>query len=98
MSELKYKRILLKVSGEALGGEAGRGLDFDVIEKVCDVVARCAAEGAQVGIVVGGRSRLFGLLGREPDQVFPWPSVKRFGEDIILVEGRARGTRDRNRR
>ena len=47
---------------------------------------------------MGGRSRLFGLLGREPDQVFPWPSVKRFGEDIILVEGRARGTRDRNRR
>ena len=40
MSELKYKRVLLKVSGEALGGEAGRGLDFDVIEKVCDVVAR----------------------------------------------------------
>lgn len=61
MSELKYKRILLKVSGEALGGEAGRGLDFDVIEKVCDVVARCAAEGAQVGIVVGGGNFWRGL-------------------------------------
>ena len=35
MDELKYKRVLLKVSGEALGGEKGRGLDFDVIEKVC---------------------------------------------------------------
>ena len=54
MGELKYKRVLLKVSGEALGGEAGRGLDFDVIEKVCNVVARCAEEGVQVGIVVGG--------------------------------------------
>ena len=54
MDELKYKRVLLKVSGEALGGEAGRGLDFDVIERVCDVVARCASEGVQVGIVVGG--------------------------------------------
>ena len=61
MSELKYKRVLLKVSGEALGGEAGRGLDFDVIEKVCDVVARCAAEGAQVGIVVGGGNFWRGL-------------------------------------
>ena len=40
MGELKYKRVLLKVSGEALGGQAGRGLDFDVIEKVCDVLAR----------------------------------------------------------
>ena len=61
VSELKYKRILLKVSGEALGGEMGRGLDFDVIEKVCDVVARCAGEGVQVGIVVGGGNFWRGL-------------------------------------
>lgn len=61
MSELKYKRVLLKVSGEALGGEAGRGLDFDVIEKVCDVIARCVQEGAQIGIVVGGGNFWRGL-------------------------------------
>ena len=61
MGELKYKRVLLKVSGEALGGQAGRGLDFDVIEKVCDVVARCAGEGVQVGIVVGGGNFWRGL-------------------------------------
>ena len=61
MDELKYKRVLLKVSGEALGGEAGRGLDFDVIERVCDVVARCASEGVQVGIVVGGGNFWRGL-------------------------------------
>ena len=61
MGELKYKRVLLKVSGEALGGEAGRGLDFDVIEKVCSVVARCAEEGVQVGIVVGGGNFWRGL-------------------------------------
>ena len=61
MGELKYKRVLLKVSGEALGGEAGRGLDFDVIEKVCNVVARCAEEGVQVGIVVGGGNFWRGL-------------------------------------
>ena len=61
MSDLKYKRVLLKVSGEALGGDAGRGLDFDVMERVCDVVARCAAEGVQVGIVVGGGNFWRGL-------------------------------------
>ena len=61
MSELKYKRVLLKVSGEALGGAGGRGLDFDVIEKVCDAIARCTQEGAQVGIVVGGGNFWRGL-------------------------------------
>ena len=37
-------------------------------------------------LVVPGRLRFFGLLGREEDKVFPWESVRRFGEDIILVE------------
>lgn len=58
---LKYKRILLKISGEALGGEPGRGLDFGVIEEVCDVVSRCAKEGVQIGIVVGGGNFWRGL-------------------------------------
>ena len=40
MNEWKYKRVLLKVSGEALAGDAGRGLDFDVIDSVCDAIAR----------------------------------------------------------
>ena len=61
MSEWKYKRVLLKVSGEALAGEAGRGLDFEVIDKVCDVIARCNKEGIQVGIVVGGGNFWRGL-------------------------------------
>lgn len=61
MSDIKYKRILLKVSGEALAGDAGRGLNFEVINEVCDAVARCAAEGVQVGIVVGGGNFWRGL-------------------------------------
>ncbi len=61
MSELKYKRVLLKVSGEALAGEAGRGYDYEVLDHVCDVIARCAAEGVQVGIVVGGGNFWRGL-------------------------------------
>lgn len=61
MSELKYRRVLLKVSGEALAGDAGRGLDFHVIQSVCDVIAQCVREGVQVGIVVGGGNFWRGL-------------------------------------
>ena len=61
MADLKYRRVLLKISGEALAGDAGRGLNFDVIDRVCDVVARCAHEGVQVGIVVGGGTFWRGL-------------------------------------
>ena len=61
MSEWKYKRVLLKVSGEALAGDAGRGLDFEVIDRVCDAIARCNKEGLQVGIVVGGGNFWRGL-------------------------------------
>lgn len=61
MEELKYKRVLLKISGEALAGAATRGLDFDVIERVCDVIARCNQAGVQVGIVVGGGNFWRGL-------------------------------------
>ena len=43
--------------------------------------------GQVLALVVPGRRRLFGLLGREPDRIFPWERVRRFGEDTILVEG-----------
>ena len=49
-----YKRILLKVSGEALAGDAGRGLDFDVIRGVCASIRDCVAMGVSVGVVCGG--------------------------------------------
>ena len=54
MSEPQYKRVLLKISGEALAGEASRGLDFGVINQVCDVIRQCVEMGVEVGIVVGG--------------------------------------------
>ena len=38
------------------------------------------------GVILYGRLKLFGLLGREEDRYIPWSSVRRFGEDIILVE------------
>ena len=61
MAQPKYKRVLLKISGEALAGEASRGLDFKVIESVCDVIKQCVAAGVQVGVVVGGGNFWRGL-------------------------------------
>ena len=49
-----FKRVLLKLSGEALAGQSGTGLDFQIMGRVCAVVADCVREGVQVGIVVGG--------------------------------------------
>ena len=45
--------------------------------------------GTVRALVVPGRLRLFGLLGRERERVFPWGAVRCFGEDIILVDGGA---------
>lgn len=53
MSQIKYKRIMLKVSGEALAGDNRRGLDFDVINSVCAAIKECTQEGVQVGLMVG---------------------------------------------
>ena len=61
MSEIKYKRVLLKISGEALAGDQHRGLDFNVIGGVCDVIKKCVEAGVQVGIVVGGGNFWRGL-------------------------------------
>lgn len=54
MAKPVYKRVLLKISGEALAGDKHTGLDFEVIGRVCDVIRRCIAMGVQVGVVVGG--------------------------------------------
>ena len=48
------RSILLKISGEALGGASGRGLDFEVIRSVCASVKAVADMGVRVGIVCGG--------------------------------------------
>ena len=61
MNEPQYKRVLLKLSGEALAGDASRGLDFDVIGSVCDVIKKCVDKGVQIGIVVGGGNFWRGL-------------------------------------
>ena len=48
------RRILLKLSGEALAGEKKTGFDFEFVASVCDSVKKCLEAGAEVGIVIGG--------------------------------------------
>jgi len=53
-NKVAYKRVLLKISGEALAGEKKTGLDFDVIRSVCGAIKECNELGIEMGIVVGG--------------------------------------------
>lgn len=66
--EPKYKRILLKLSGEALAGEKRMGLDYDVINSFGKSIKKCVDAGVEVGIVVGGgnfwRGRSSGAMDR----------------------------------
>ena len=66
--ELKYKRILLKLSGEALAGDQHFGLNYDVINPICEAICDAVALGVQIGIVVGGgnfwRGRSSGSMDR----------------------------------
>ena len=54
MADMKYRRILLKVSGEALAGDQHRGLDYTVIHPVCEAIKQCCDLGVQIGLVIGG--------------------------------------------
>ncbi len=60
--ELKYKRILLKLSGEALAGDKKHGLDYTVIGNICESIKKCVDIGVEVGIVVGGGNFLRGKM------------------------------------
>ena len=54
VSEAKYKRVLLKVSGEALAGDDKFGLNHETISNICDKIKECVDMGVEVAIVVGG--------------------------------------------
>ncbi len=66
--EPKYKRILLKLSGEALAGDKKTGLDYNIITNICKSIKKCADIGVEIGIVVGGgnfwRGRSSGAMDR----------------------------------
>lgn len=54
MPDTKYKRVLLKLSGEALAGENKTGVDFKTVNKICDQIKELTEMGIEVAIVVGG--------------------------------------------
>ncbi len=64
----KYKRVLLKLSGEALAGNGKHGLDFDTVLSICQAIKTCSKLGVEIGIVVGGgnfwRGRSSGKMDR----------------------------------
>jgi len=65
---LKYKRVLVKLSGEALAGDKKFGLDYDVVHNICVGIKQCVDAGAEIAIVVGGgnfwRGRSSGKMDR----------------------------------
>ena len=75
IAELRYKEVISVEDGTRYGYVGDMAIDLE--------------SGQVRALVVPGRRRFFGLFGREEDKVIPWTSVRRFGEDIILVQERA---------
>ncbi len=65
MSELAYGRALLKLSGEALAGDRGFGLDFAVMDRLADEIRDVHALGASLGLVVGGGNIVRGTVASQ---------------------------------
>jgi YlmC/YmxH family sporulation protein len=73
LRELREKEVISVTDGSRYGYVGDLTVDLDT--------------GQVRGLVVPGEARFFGLFGRREDRVFQWEAVRRFGEDIILVEG-----------
>ena len=84
VSDLRYKGVIDVRTGRRLG-------------YVCDLEFG-DSEGRLVSLVAPGRSKLFGLLGREDDYVLPWGCIVRIGGDIILVEAKGEFLRRKRQR
>lgn len=63
MSKPVYKRILLKLSGEALQGDDDGGINFDTVGRICEEIQEVVDQGVQVGLVVGGGNIFRGSIG-----------------------------------
>ena len=72
LAQLRYKEVVSVSDGSRFGFVGDIEVDLDT--------------GRVTALVVPGRLRLLGLLGREEDRYVPWDAVRRFGQDIILVE------------
>lgn len=71
-SDLRYKEVIDVHSGFRLG-------------YVCDAEFD-DGEGRLISLITPGKTKLFGLLGREDDYILPWGCIARIGSDIILVD------------
>ncbi|MEG0824493.1 MAG: YlmC/YmxH family sporulation protein [Oscillospiraceae bacterium] len=72
IADLRYKEVI----------GVGDGTRFGYVG---DIAVELETGKVQT-LIVPGRLRFFGLLGREPERVFPWSAVRRIGEDIVLVD------------
>lgn len=68
MYNAKYKRVMLKLSGEALAGDNGYGIDFDVTNKIAREIKELVSMGIEVGAVVGGGNIWRGRSGEGMDR------------------------------
>lgn len=68
MEDIKYKRVLLKLSGEALAGEAKTGISSEVIGEICEQVKKILNLGVEVAIVVGAGNFWRGRYGTEMER------------------------------
>ena len=69
MEQVKYKRVLLKLSGEALAAGGDGILNFDFIAQISEVLKKCLAEGIQIGVIVGAGNIWRGRQGGKMDRV-----------------------------
>jgi uridylate kinase len=68
MGPVKYKRIMLKLSGEALAGENGFGIDFTVAQRIAEEIKELVDMGIEIGAVVGGGNIWRGRSGKGMDR------------------------------
>lgn len=73
IGELRYKEVIDMADG------CRYGYPQDIVVEL--------STGQMTALVIPGRPRFFGLLGRDEDILIPWSRVRQVGEDIILVEG-----------
>ena len=71
IADLRYKEVISVEDGTRSGYAGDMEIDLET--------------GRVKALIVPGRRRFFGLLGREEDKYIPWDAISRFGEDIILV-------------
>ena len=99
---MKFKRILLKLSGEALAGSKGTGIDFDRVLEICREIKEVADIGIEVAIVVGGgnfwrgrsnqqmdrcTSDYIGMLGTTMNALAIGDAFKQLGQEVRVQTG-----------